>query len=46
MNVGDLIVINGNQFTIWLIEDFIYHLIDDKGYGVCGDINWLNSVKE
>lgn len=46
MKIGDKFLINGMEYTLWLIEENTYHLIDSNGNGICGDINWLNIIKE
>lgn len=46
MNIGTKVIINKIEFTIWFIENNVYHLIDKDGYGICGDIEWLNNIIE
>lgn len=46
MQVGDKIFIQGTEYTIWLIEDGIYHIIDDNGNGYCGNEEWLLKVHD
>jgi len=44
MKVGDVILIDRLEWTIWLIEDNVYHIKNNKGNGMCGDLYWLNSL--
>ena len=44
MQVGDKIDIRGVLYTIWLIENGIYHLINDDGYGICGDLDFITQI--
>lgn len=46
MKVGDIIQFQGISYTIWLIEDNIYHIIDAEGNGKCGTYNWLMQIDE
>jgi hypothetical protein len=46
MNVGDTVEFQGIIYTIWLIENGIYHLINDEGNGKCGDYNWIMKIEE
>jgi hypothetical protein len=46
MKVGDIIQFQGILYTIWLIEDGIYHIIDENGNGKCGNYNWLMQIDE
>jgi hypothetical protein len=45
-NVGDKFIINGMEFTIWLKELPVYHLITNDGYGICCDEEYINNNKE
>lgn len=40
-NIGDKFQINGSEFTIWMIEDGIYHMVDSRGFGICGDEKYI-----
>jgi hypothetical protein len=40
-NIGDRIKINGITYEIWLIEDGLYHMLDDTGRGICCDGEYL-----
>lgn len=42
-NIGDKFIINGSEFTIWLIEDTIYHLINEQGLGICCDEEYITN---
>jgi hypothetical protein len=44
MKVGDIILIDGQEWTIWFIKDNIYHIKDNNGNGICGDLSCLNSL--
>ena len=46
MQEGDKISIEGVEFTIWLIEDGIYHIVDSEGNGFCGPEEWLINIKD
>ena len=35
MNIGDTIVIKDVTYTVWLIENSVYHLVDEDGNGRC-----------
>lgn len=40
-NIGDKLQINNSEFTVWLVEDGLYHLINDQGLGICCDEEYL-----
>lgn len=44
MQIGDIIIINGVEYTVWLIEDNIYHIINENGHGICGDLDFIVNV--
>lgn len=44
-NIGDIVIVQGVEYTIWFIEDGIYHIRDIDGNGHCGDEIWLNHVQ-
>jgi len=44
MSIGDKLVIRGTEYTVWLIEDGIYHISNDAGHGMCGDENWVLNI--
>lgn len=35
MNEGDKIEINGVNYTVIIVEEEVYHLLDDNGNGIC-----------
>jgi hypothetical protein len=41
MQIGDKINVHGVEYTIWLIEDNIYHIINEAGHGICGDLDFI-----
>jgi hypothetical protein len=45
-NIGDKFIINGREFTIWLIELPAYHLASDDGVGICCDAEYINNNRE
>lgn len=44
MNIGDKILINDVEYTLWLIEDGVYHLIDSNNRGVCYEEQYIISI--
>jgi signal peptidase I len=46
MNEGDIVIFDGDEYTIWLIEDGIYHIRNEEGKGYCGNLNWLTGIEE
>ena len=46
MNIGDTIILYGTVYTLWLIEDGIYHLIDDAGEGRCYEESILLTLNQ
>jgi hypothetical protein len=45
-NIGDTVKINGIFYTIWLIEDGLYHLLDGDGNGICCNDEYLTTNSE
>ena len=39
MNIGDKIIYNEIEYTVWLIEENVAHLLDSSGNGICITIN-------
>ena len=46
MQIGDTIIIRGIVFTIWFIENGIYHVKDAEDNGYCGNEEWLININE
>ncbi len=40
-NIGDKFIINENEYTIWLAEAPIYHLVNSQNHGICCDEEYL-----
>jgi hypothetical protein len=40
-NIGDKFTINSKEYTIWLIDGQVYHLIDIEGNGLCCEEEYI-----
>jgi len=45
-NIGDKFTINSIEYTIWLIEENVYHLIDSEGRGICCEGEYITTNSE
>ncbi len=43
-NIGDKFIINGSEYTIWLVDDLIYHLLNNEGHGICCNEEYLTNI--
>jgi hypothetical protein len=43
-NIGDKFTINGSEYTIWLAEPPIYHLLNLQNHGICCDEEYLTLI--
>ena len=43
-NIGDIFIINDQQYTIWLVDNGIYHLINQNNHGICCDEDYLTTL--
>jgi hypothetical protein len=44
--IGDIIYIQGIEYTVWLIEGNLYHIKDANEHGFCCDEEWINVMKD
>lgn len=45
-NIGDKFIINSREYTIWLIDNQLYHLVDNEGNGLCCEEEYLTTNAE
>ncbi len=43
-NVGDKFIINRMEYTIWLVDPPVYHLLNSEGHGICCDEDYLTNL--